>query len=253
MTTPTSHKPKNSHKSLQKKCLRDMTVKQLRECFAGISPCPHTFAHIQIERKARMRQILDFLPPSLTEAPDGTLEPAGYAAETATLLQALDPADSIATIIRPKASGPAASPLPLLTAINRRITTEHIKTNTIALFTHWEANGIKNPSQQNIARELSLSASTYNRNVKLTYPLQDTPSSQNNVSITAPEVSTHEDQVSLTLPDAVIHAETAPTNTAEAITPDDAVSTIKPNANTQSDHMPAASMEFDLFSTTHKD
>lgn len=253
MATSNSRKQKNSHKPFQKERICYMTVKQLRECFAGISPCPYTFAHRQVDRQARAQLTLLCLTTTLTEAPDGTLEPFGYTAEFASLLQALDPTDTIRTIITPKASAPAARPLPLLAEINRRPKLEYIKIIIIALFTYWKSRGIKNLSLRDIAHELSLSASTYSRKIGLTYPLQDIPTPQNSASATAQEVSTHKDQVSPTLPDAVIHADTTLTNAAEAITPDEATSTIETNTKTQRDHMPSASMELDLFSAAYRE
>lgn len=170
--SPTQKKPA-VRKSTPGVRVRRMSVRQLREAFAGITPCPLTQSHLLVGRQARAHQMLQNMVPVLAEREDGALEPRGYPASTAALLQVLDADLEIETLIRPAPACPMASPLPLILELNHRIVEGKLQTLTESLFAYWEACGTERQSLETIARELAQSTTTYSRKLGWTYPRQD--------------------------------------------------------------------------------
>lgn len=154
--------------------VRRMSVRQLRERYAGITPCPLTQNHVLVERQGRAHQMLQNMVPVLAEQADGSLEPRGYPASTAALLQVLDADMEVETLIRPAAICPAASPLPLILELNYRIVEGHLQTLTESLFAYWEARGVERRQPfETIASELAQSTTTYMRKLGWAYPRED--------------------------------------------------------------------------------
>jgi hypothetical protein len=164
---------KAARKPSQTARVRRMTVRQLRECLAGITPCSVTQSHILVERQARARQMLENMVPVLVERADGSMEPRGYPATTAALLQVMDANDEIEVLIRPSAVASPPNPLPLLLELNHRIDENLLKELTGKLFNYWRACGAEKLSVETIAKELAQSPTTYMRKVGWIYSLQD--------------------------------------------------------------------------------
>lgn len=153
--------------------VRRMRVRQLREIFAGVTPCPCTQGHTTVERKSRARQMLESFIPILAEREDGHLDPRGYPASTAALLQALDAEDEVEVMIRAAASAPPASSLPLVLEVCHRFSDSQLQDFAMALFAYWRGLHVESATLEIVSRELSQSATTYARKVGLPYAIQD--------------------------------------------------------------------------------
>lgn len=147
-----------------------MTIRHLRQIFAGVTPCPVIQANVRIDRRRRARQMLTNMLPILAEKEDGALEPSGYPAEVAALLVWLDPEDEFEVVVRPAVEAPAASPLPLHLEICHRQSMPTLKAATAALFAYWVSSGEEDISKETVAFELSQSATTYMRKINWAYP-----------------------------------------------------------------------------------
>lgn len=189
MSDAVATQKKAPRKPPQNSRIRRMNVRQLRERYAGFTPCSLTQTHILVERKARARQMLECFVPVLAEREDGTLDPRGYPASTAALLQVMDPNDEVEVLIRPLTATPAVNPLPLLLELNYRIDQSQLKNMATCLFSYWRACGAEKVSLEAIAKELSHSSTTYMRKVGWTYALHE---AANECDI-APEVVTASD------------------------------------------------------------
>lgn len=169
MSDAVSTQKKATRKPPQSSRIRRMSVRQLRERYAGITPCSLTQTHILVERKARARQMLECFVPVLAEREDGSLDPRGYPASTAALLQIMDADDEVEVMIRPVAATPAANSLPLILELNHRFEERQLKALALNLFAYWRRCGTKKLPLETIARELAQSPTTYMRKVGWMY------------------------------------------------------------------------------------
>jgi hypothetical protein len=166
-----------------------MTVRRLREIYAGITPCRKTLANATVCKLERAGLMLKGAPPILAESADGHHEPRGYSETTAALLQIVDANDEVTVVVYPADSAPPAIQRPLYTEFDVRLDDDTLKLCSLGLFSYLRAHGIKSISKDHLAKEFSLSPQTYGRRAGLSYDFNGDGSAQGEVPTGAPDAA----------------------------------------------------------------